>query len=198
MKKSHHGKKWNKHKEKMGKNKLSTDEDDLSERFEAAKLDGEDGESETDRVTKIKVGMWDFEHCDPKRCTGKKLERMGLIRSLRLQQRFPGIVLTPSADKCIGPDDRHIIKDMGLAVVDCSWARIPEIPFSKMRVGYPRLLPYLVACNPVNYGKPCQLSCVEALAAALIITGTDDATNIQIVVAIKKSHKLHFLLLTRI
>lgn len=119
----------------------------------------------------FQVAMWDFNQCDPKKCSGRKLARCGMIKTIKIKQKFPGLVLTPTGQRCVSPSDRDTIKEKGIAVVDFSWAKIDETPLSQLKVGHARLLPFLIAANPINYGKPCQLNCVEALAAAMYITG---------------------------
>jgi pre-rRNA-processing protein TSR3 len=64
--------------------------------------------------------------------------------------------------------DRQILEKRGLAALDCSWVHAKEV-FKSSGNWAARCLPYLVAANPVNYGKPTKLSTVEALAAALYI-----------------------------
>ncbi|PFH49420.1 hypothetical protein AMATHDRAFT_76211 [Amanita thiersii Skay4041] len=134
----------------------------------------EDSEEEVQkRKAKIEVpvAMWDFDHCDPRRCSGKKLARLKLIKELRVGTRFRGVVVSPKATQVISPADRDLVSRGGLAVVECSWARLDDVPFSKIASPHERLLPYLLATNPTNYGKPWKLNCVEALAAAFYITG---------------------------
>ncbi|KAF2018512.1 DUF367-domain-containing protein [Aaosphaeria arxii CBS 175.79] len=130
-------------------------------------LDGDTGGSKP----AFKAACWDLGHCDAKRCSGKKLIRLGLMRELHVGQKFAGVIVSPKAKKILAPNDRELLETYGAAVVEASWNRIDEVPFNRIGGKCERLLPYLVAANPTNYGRPWRLNCVEALAACYFICG---------------------------
>lgn len=125
--------------------------------------------------------MVDFEQCDPKRCSGRKLERLGYLRTLSLRTSNCGgtIVLSPFGERYVSRADGDAVRECGLCVIDCSWRHIDSVPRRLLSGPRSRKLPHFVAANPTNYGKPSKLSCVEALAAALCLSGRrDEATTI--------------------
>ncbi|KAK0940010.1 ribosome biogenesis protein tsr3 [Friedmanniomyces endolithicus] len=136
--------------------------------------DDHDSERPHNGATKrpsFKAAAWDLNHCDAKRCSGKRLMRLGLMRELHVGQKHPGIVISPKAKTIVNPADRGVLEQYGAAVVEASWNRIEEVPWSRIGGPNQRLLPYLIAANPTNYGKPWRLNCVEALAACFFICG---------------------------
>jgi len=42
----------------------------------------------------FKAACWDLEHCDPKRCSGKRLMHFGQMRELSVGQKFSGVVIS--------------------------------------------------------------------------------------------------------
>ena len=113
---------------------------------------------------------------DPKKNTAVRASRDNLLRLHKDFKRLPkrGIILEPLCGKVLGPEDREIFEQHGALVgLDCSWAQIEDSVDHVMRRTrlQPRMLPLLLAANPVNWGKPGKLSTVEALAASLYLMG---------------------------
>jgi pre-rRNA-processing protein TSR3 len=101
---------------------------------------------------------------DPKKCSARKLKRLKLAAFI---SRIPSnsIILYSDSKIRLSPADsiyRHLV------AIDVSWENVDNYHFSKEST---RSLPYMLAANPVNYGKPFKLSTVEALAASYYILG---------------------------
>jgi pre-rRNA-processing protein TSR3 len=123
----------------------------------------------------MKLFTYTAKQCNPKACTGAKLGRMGLAKTLQSSSKIPkdSIVLSPFAEKVITPADASFKK---LTALDCSWEHAQQV-IPLIKSVNKRILPILVASNPVNYGKPTKLSTVEALAGALYILGNKEQSE---------------------
>jgi len=106
--------------------------------------------------------------CDPRKCTVKKLERAGFLKIFTKLSQIPRntLLLDPTAEQALSPADRFV---RSITVLDCSWVVLDTGAVRSWRIR--RALPFLMAANPVNFGKPCMLSSIEALAATLYILG---------------------------
>jgi len=137
-----------------------------------AEQEGKDGPENFD--CDIPLGIYMVEQCDPKKCSAKKLVRLGFATGYTTMEHVPRrmVLLSPFSDKALSQEDLPFAKKYGLLVLDCSWHHVDEMfPLIKRRRPVARALPFLVPVNPVNFGHPGMLSTVEAMAAALIILG---------------------------
>ena len=109
--------------------------------------------------------------CDPRKCTVKKLEKSGFLKIFTKISQIPRntLLLDPTAEQALSPADRYV---KSITVLDCSWVVLDTGKVRSWRIR--RALPFLIAANPVNFGKPCVLSSVEALAGAIYILGEKD------------------------
>lgn len=118
----------------------------------------------------IPVIIHDKCQCDPKKCTAKRMLKFGLGKEAKTLSQIPSgsIVLSPFSKQALSPADRrHAYK--GLVVMDLTWTNIDEFP--RLKRAEERALPYLLASNPINWGRPMELNSAEAVMAALIILG---------------------------
>jgi len=118
----------------------------------------------------IPVIIHDKCQCDPKKCTAKRMLKFGLGKEAKTLSALPSgsVVLSPFSDTALSPADIVHAKK-GLVVMDLTWTNINDFP--KVKGTVERALPYLLASNPVNWGRPMELNSAEAVLASLIILG---------------------------
>ena len=116
------------------------------------------------------VFVYDKNQCDPKKCTAKRMLKFGLAKEAKTLHAIPkgSIVLSPFAEKALSPDDIKYARH-GLVVMDLTWTNIDEFPRPKGTND--RALPYMLASNPINWGRPMELNSAEAVMASLFILG---------------------------
>ncbi|MFA6804624.1 MAG: DUF367 family protein [Candidatus Methanomethylophilaceae archaeon] len=124
----------------------------------------------------IPVIIYDECQCDPKKCTAKRMLKFGLGKEAKRLSNIPSgsIVLSPFSQKALSPADRHFARK-GLVVMDLTWTNIDQFP--RMKRVEERALPYLLASNPINWGRPMELNSAEAVMASLIILGEKEQAD---------------------
>lgn len=125
------------------------------------------------RGNKIVLKVFHANEDDPKKCSAKKLARFGYVELLTSLNKIPQgmIILNPRAKKSLSIEDVEIAQKQGILGVDCSWKNVDQIFTFLEKKGESRALPFLIAANPVNYGKPFKLTTLEAFAGAIYILG---------------------------
>ena len=120
---------------------------------------------------KIRLYIYHVNEDDPKKCSAKKMHKFDLAYLTNNIKKIPrkSLLLNPFAKKSLSKEDASIANKNGIVAIDCSWKNV-EYNFDYLdKSSYSRSLPFLIAVNPVNYGKVLKLTTLEAFAAALFI-----------------------------
>jgi pre-rRNA-processing protein TSR3 len=119
----------------------------------------------------MKLIVYHANEDDPKKCSAKKMYKFGYVNLITDIRKTPHntILLNPFAEKSLSKEDYNVAEKNGILAVDCSWKNAEESFDFLNKRSIARALPFMLAANPVNYGKPFKLTTLEAFAAALYI-----------------------------
>jgi len=125
---------------------------------------------------KIKLFVYHTDEDDPKKCSAKKMNKFGLVILEKNIRNIPknAVLLNPFAEKSLSKEDQESATKNGIVAVDCSWKNAEKSFQYLNKINVSRALPFLIASNPVNFGKPFKLTTLEAFAAALYILDEKD------------------------
>ena len=115
--------------------------------------------------------MYHTDEDDPKKCSAKKLNKFGFVILEKNIRKVPknAVLLNPFAEKSLSKEDLKSALKNGIVAVDCSWKNAEKSFDYLDQMNISRALPFLIASNPVNFGKPFKLTTLEAFAASLYI-----------------------------
>ena len=121
----------------------------------------------------VKLYVYHMNDDDPKKCSAKKLYKFGYVRLETNIRKIPkdAVLLNPFSKKSLSKEDIDIAEKNGIIAVDCSWKNAENNFDFLDKNNHSRALPFVVAANPVNYGKPFKLTTLEAFATSLYIFG---------------------------
>ena len=120
---------------------------------------------------KIKLFVYHTDEDDPKKCSAKKLNKFGFVILEKNIRNVPknAVLLNPFSEKSLSKEDFNCAIKNGIVAVDCSWKNAEKSFDYLNQINFSRALPFLIASNPVNFGRPFKLTTLEAFAAALYI-----------------------------
>jgi len=123
--------------------------------------------------SKVRLFVYHSNEDDPRKCSARKMHKFGYVNLETNIKKVPKnmILLNPFSEKSLSPEDKNIALKNGILGLDCSWKNAENSFDFLDKKNYSRALPFVVAVNPVNYGKAFKLTTLEAFAASLYILG---------------------------
>lgn len=131
-------------------------------------------------IKMFKLHVYHTNDDDPKKCTARKLNRLGYASLHTKIRELPPhmILLNPFSKKSLSPEDAKHAEKHGILAVDCSWKTAEQQFFELSKTHVSRALPFVIAVNPVNFGKPLKLTTLEAFAASVYILGNPKQSKV--------------------
>ncbi len=96
---------------------------------------------------KLRLYIYHTGHCDPKKCTARKLAKYKLALILNDIKDLPVnlLFLDPTAEKALSPEDKERAQ-RGIAALDCSWEEVAQVfPAVRRKKLWRRALPFFTS-----------------------------------------------------
>lgn len=67
-------------------------------------------------------------------CSGVRLKKYGILKEIKINSKFKGVLLTPTGKKVVSKEDKELIQEHGVCVLDCSWAKFNELGLNLSKI----------------------------------------------------------------